>query len=130
MPKPEVEEFAKLLLTCVRDEAISSCDRLLRPAARSVIALRWHNKMATAGCEEFVREIIPDCVDEAIFFLLHAVDEGLLRLSFAASNGTTVDLMADGESEMAGWFASGDWKKAYSEERFNDDLSDLGSIEK
>jgi len=77
-------------------------------------------------CHEFARHIIPDCVDEALFYLLRAVDEGLIRISFSASSGKTVDLTIDGESETAGWFAGTDgWKEAYSKQRFNDDFADL-----
>lgn len=126
MPIPEVEEFAKLLLKHVRDEAISSCDRLLDPAARNAIAERWRVKMESGSCRDFAKEIIPDCVDEAIFYLLHAIDEGTLQISFTANNGATINLTVDGQSEMAGWFSgTNGWKEAYSRERFNDDLADL-----
>ena len=123
MPTPGIEEFARLLMTVVRDEAIGSCDRDLSPSARGVVAIRWRKSMERGSHEEFAREIIPDCVDDAIFYLLHAIDEGILQLSFTASNGKTVDLTKEGDSEMAGWFAGYAWKERYSKQRFNDDLS-------
>ena len=126
MPTPEVEEFARLLVTHVRDQAIASCDIGLRPGARNVTALRWRKAIESLTHQDFAREIIPDCVDEAIFYLLHAIDEGLLQVRFVASNGEAVDLTKEGRSEMAGWYAgTGGWVAAHSKERFNDDLSDL-----
>ncbi len=128
MPTPEVEEFARLLVSHVRDEAIASCDINLRPSGRSTTALRWRKAIESRTQQDFAREIIPDCVDEAIFYLLHAIDEGLLPLRFVASNGETTDLTKEGRSEMAGWYAgTGGWVAAHSKERFNDDLSDLDS---
>lgn len=125
MPKPEIEEFARLLITHVRDEAISTCDRRLTPSANSVTAQRWRKSLSERSCEDFVREIIPDCVDETLSYLLHAIDDGLLSLSFTSSTGKRVDLTVDGESELAGWLASNAWLPAYSQERFNDDFEDL-----
>ena len=83
--------------------------------------------MQTRSARDFAREIIPDCVDETLFYLLHAVDEGLLRISFIASDGTVVDLTEEGQHEIAGWFGDGAWKKAHSKERVNDDLAHLDS---
>jgi hypothetical protein len=40
--------------------------------------------------------LVPDIVDSTLFCLLHAIDDGLLKLSFTASNGRTVDLSAEG----------------------------------
>ncbi len=69
-----------------------------------------------------------DVVDEVLFYLLHAIDEGLLRLTFTASNGVAVDLTEQGLSELAGWYmGSGGWRAMYSKERFVDDFADLRS---
>jgi hypothetical protein len=69
--------------------------------------------------------MIPDCIDE-VFYLLHAIDSGELRLSFVASAGPVVDLTNDGVGELAGWFAGSDgWRSQYSQERFSDDCADL-----
>ena len=71
--------------------------------------------------------LIPDIVDDTIFHLLHAIDQGVLRLSFTASNGKTVNLPEDGLSELAGWYmgTNDGWRGTYSKERFVDDFSDL-----
>jgi hypothetical protein len=68
--------------------------------------------------------LIPDCIDEAMFQLLRAIDAGVLRLSFVANNDKTIDLKEDGLSELAGWFAMGHggWKSRFSRQRFVDDL--------
>ena len=124
MAIPEIEEFAKLLMQHVRDEAVASCDMTRNPNCKAVSAKRWHKKIEAGQIEELLDEIIPDCVDTALFYLLHAVDEGLLQISFKASSGRMVDLVEAGESEMAGWSAMGGtegWRARFSKERFNDD---------
>jgi hypothetical protein len=65
-------------------------------------------------------------VDDTIFYLLQAIDQGSLRIAYTASNGKVVDLAAQGLGELSGWFAgSGGWRETYSKERFVDDFSDL-----
>lgn len=123
MPSPELEEFAKLLVQQVRDQAIRSCDRTLRADARSPVGMRWREaaKGKTGTPPEVV---VPDCVDETIFYLLQALDQGMLQLQFVASNGNEVALHEDGE--LSGWYmGTGGWRAQYSEERFVDDFADL-----
>jgi len=123
MPTAEIEEFAKILVRQVRDAAVRSCDRQLQPAARSPVATRWRDEGVQGPSGNVV---IPDCVDETVFHLLQAVDQGLLRITFVASNGKTVDLAQEGLGELSGWYmGSGGWRAMYSEERFADDFSDL-----
>jgi hypothetical protein len=124
MPSPEIEEFARLLMKHVRDEAIDGCDMANNPKCNAVNAIRWRQKMKTSSIEELLHEIIPDCVDEVIFYLLHSIDEGQLPLSFTTSSGKCVDLTTAGESEMAGYCATGeeyDWRARFSKRRFNFD---------
>lgn len=127
MVAPEVEEFARLLMTHVRDMAVDGCDMSLRAKSKDPTANRWRQKMQPGQVHALAAEMIPDCVDQTLFHLLWAIDEGRLRVSFTDSSGKTVDLTEIGESEMAGWFAmgTGGWKAAYSKKRFNDDLADL-----
>ena len=70
MPSRAIEEFARKLVTAVRDRTIQSCDAILRPTAQNVIAKRWRE--AGAGKEQEVT--VPDAVDEALFFLLNAIE--------------------------------------------------------
>ena len=70
--------------------------------------------------------VVPDTVDDTIFHLLDAIDNGLLNLSFTAANGKKVDLPTDGLGELAGWYiGTGGWRALYSQERFIDDFADL-----
>jgi hypothetical protein len=120
----EIEEFAKALIEKVRDTTIASNDRTL--TEEHVIAKRWKQAAANGSAEAFARVIVPDVVDSAMFHLLHAIDDGLLKLSFTDSNGKTVDLSSEGLGELAGWYMGSDgWRAKYAKERFVDDFSDL-----
>jgi len=71
--------------------------------------------------------VIPDAVDEAVFGILQAIDQGLLRLKYMSSSGREVDLTEEGQGELSGWYmGSGGWRAMYSAERFVDDFADLG----
>ncbi len=125
MPIPEIEEFAEILVRQVRDSAIRSCDQQLQPNAGSPLAQRWRAAMGD-GTGLSASLMTPDCVDETVFYLLQAVDQGLLKLKFESSSGKTIDLAQDGLGELSGWYmGSGGWRAMYSEERFADDLSGL-----
>jgi hypothetical protein len=126
VPRPEIEEFARGLIREVRDMAISSCDNLLDPTANGAVAKRWRARLREVSCAEFARVLIPDCVDNTLFYLLNAIDSGLLRLSYRTADGTFTDLESSGEGELAGWYmASGEWRARYSEQRFVDDFEDM-----
>ena len=128
MADPHVEEFAKLLIQYVRDKAVASSDMVRSPRCNSVCAKRWRRKMASGQVDELLEEVLPDCVDTTLFYLLHAIDEGLLQISYRSSSGKMVDLVEAGESEMAGWYMGGGadgWMTRFSKQRFNDDFADL-----
>lgn len=126
MPIPEIEEFAKVLVQQVRDSAIQGSDQVVSPDAAHAVANRWR-KVAKRGVLESVSTVlIPDVVDHTVFQLLWAIDQGLLKLSFTASNGMVIDLSKDGRGELAGWYmGSGGWRAMFSRERFVDDFADL-----
>lgn len=124
MPTPEIEEFAKTLVRQVRDASIRRCDSLLLPQAASPVARRW--KRLTAEPSELLT-VVPDAVDEAVFGVLQAIDQGILRLKYVSSSGREVDLTEEGQGELSGWYmGSGGWRAVYSSERFVDDFADLG----
>jgi hypothetical protein len=126
MPNPDIEEFAKLLVQQVRDAAIRSCDRKLEAGARGPAAMRWRDLIRQGNAEAMASTLIPDVVDDTIFHLLHALDEGRLKLSFAAADGKKVDLPEDGLGELGGWYMGiPGWRSSYSQQRFVDDFSDL-----
>jgi hypothetical protein len=126
--KPEIEEFARLIVREVRDESIRSCDRQCQSGECYGVALRWRDHLGGASPSELARSIIMDCIDEALFCLLNAIDTGVLHLSYVASNGNVVDLTDDGMGELAGWYVLGKegWRARYSEERFVEDSADGG----
>ncbi len=125
---PEIEEFAKGLVECVRDAAIQSNDMELGPTTVSPVGRRWRQAGLSESNKDLVHVVIPDAVDEAVFYLLKAIDDGILRLQYTATNGKTVDLAIDGREELGGWYmGSGGWRALYSKERFVDDFADLTS---
>jgi hypothetical protein len=124
MPRPEIEQFVKILVREVRDAAIRSNDLRLRPDVTHAIAKRWRESAQAGQLEPIAKTLIPDVVDDTIFYLLHAIDEGLLQLSFTDSNGQTVNLNKEGHGELGGWFA-GEWCKKYTKERFIHDFTHL-----
>jgi hypothetical protein len=125
MPRTEIEEFAELLIREVRDRSIASSDMRLEPDAGGPVARRWRGILGTGSSRDLVREVIPDCVDETIGNLLQAIDSGLLRISFLASNGNVVDLTDQGMGELAGWLGGDGWISKYSQKRHVNDFDDL-----
>jgi hypothetical protein len=130
MPSAEIEEFAKLLVQHVRDAAIRSSDMRLRPDVQSMVSTRWREAARGGSWNAILTAAIPDIVDDVLFYLLIAIDQELLQLSFVASTGKTTDLCSDGQSELAGWYMGSDnWREMYSSERFVDDLADLKNFD-
>jgi hypothetical protein len=126
MPNSTIDEFASVLVRRVRDAAIESSDSRLKMDARNLIADRWKKLIGENNAEALIEGMIPDIVDNTLFFLLHAIDLGELRLSFTDSAGRTVDLSEEGLGELAGWFIGSEgWRAQYSTQRFIDDFSDL-----
>ena len=121
--KEEVIEFAKLLIQNVRDLAIKSGDvQLHTNNLNSPIAKRWHDAKINGEIERLQEMIISDSIDNTIFYFLHAIDEGLLNLSFKPLNGKEVNLSTDGLGELSGWYM-GEWRSKYTAERCFDDLT-------
>ena len=118
-----IEEFAKALIVLVRDVAIRSLDATVAPQAHHDMANRWKKIGAT---EDILNVLVPDIVDDTIFYLLDAIDNGTLELFVRHVDGELVPLSHEGRREMAGWFIGHDgWRAKYSQERFNDDFSDI-----
>ncbi|CAN5878765.1 hypothetical protein BH11MYX3_BH11MYX3_42740 [soil metagenome] len=63
-------------------------------------------------------------MDEAVFALLNAIDEGQLHLLLKDVGGGTVDLTDEGMSELGGWYM-GSWRRSHSKEHFVDDFADM-----
>jgi hypothetical protein len=120
-----IHAFGQLLVRHVRDVAIRSCDLQLTPQSDTPLSRRWRQAALASGGAVPPEVLIPDCVDEAILAFLRAIDQGLLRLSFTATSGETVDLREASGGELAGRY--GGWRAKYSKERFADDVANLGS---
>lgn len=119
MSSPRLSRFAKVLLATVRDAAINGLDGNLRPDARSRTAKRWRAAGISAGSQSSV--LIPDSVDAAIYFLLKAMDDGVLHLKLVEADGNEVDLSEEGMGELAGWYVGPEgWREQYSTERIVD----------
>lgn len=123
MPIPEIEEFAQLLVQLVRDVAVQSCDSALKPISNAPRAHRWR---AIGAAPSDLSTMIPDVVDDVVFQLLHAIDNGDLRVKFVSASGREIDLSEEGDGELSGWYmGSGGWRSMFSGERFFDDTADL-----
>ncbi len=124
MLSKELEEFGRILVQHVRDAAIQSSDRSLRPGSNDVVAMRWRAAGAQ-GAAALAESMIPDVVDETIFYLLNALDQGLMELKFVGPSGQDVALHESGE--LAGWYSMSDdgWVARHSQERHVDDFADL-----
>lgn len=117
--RPELREFAEMFVRHVRDRAIQMADVSLSPDSNDPAARRWR----AAGVKR-AEVVIPDVVDTALFALLNAVDEELLRLVFCPRDGVALDLCEDGQGELGGWYMTSDgWRATYSKERFVDDVA-------
>jgi len=118
---PELADFAAALVREVRDRAIQACDFTLQHTSPK--GRRWQ-EAASLGTEELAKLLVPECIDEAIFQLLHSIDDGRFQLTFTSRDGTRFDLAEEGLGELAGWYV-GEWRAKYSRERFVDYLAGL-----
>ncbi|MFG1954215.1 hypothetical protein [Micromonospora sp. NPDC048830] len=119
--RAELARFAELLMRRVRDEAIAACDNLAAGRMSGPDGTRWREATADPAARAAVRELIPDVVDQALFELLNALDNGDLPLGWQRDDGSWADLYDLGRSEMAGWFMVGDgWRAQHSRQRFFD----------
>lgn len=118
MPSANIELFAKMLIEAVRDPAVRSADMNADPRVKAFPAQRWRDAMAL-GADAAVQEAVPDAVDEAIFHLLSAIDQGVLKLRWTTPDGDEIDLTDEGLGELAGWFVGLEaWRGRYCQERF------------
>jgi len=127
----DIERFAQILMSRVRDEAIRACDADLAPG-RSLRAMRWRGGREDG--EVSLEVAIPDIVDEVLFRLLLAIERGELRLAYKAPLDDEGEEPADaepwadlaelGRTELNGELAAqvrcaGGWRERFSKERFH-----------
>jgi len=122
----ELRSFAELLMRLVRDQAIDTCDALAAGRMGGYTGRRWHKLLGDdERGREAVHAVIPEIVDEVLFALLNALDQGDLPLAWRGEDGSYEDLSELGGSEMAGDFLGEDgWRDHYSSQRFFERLSD------
>lgn len=119
----EILEFASLIIKNVRDRAIHNCDVTLNGTnMHSPIIKRWKETMSQGDLLKFGEMIIPDCIDDALFYFFDAVDNGIINLSFTNAEGKIINLNSNGE--LAGWYM-GEWRYELSKERCDEDLNDI-----
>jgi hypothetical protein len=117
------DEFAERLVRLVRDRAIESCDQRRNPETKGRPAAYWKSAIENGSVQQLLDIVIPDCVDIAIFYILDAIDNEGIQLTYKSEEGVSVNLCES--QEMAGWYISYDWVKKYSAERFVDYFDDL-----
>lgn len=125
MDNKQIFEFAEKLVKDVRDNAIRSCDSQLSEKSNSPIAKRWRELVKSGKVEELQKTLIVDCIDDALFFLLKAIDNKELNLNYISKDNRIIKLAEEGLGEMAGSYASKDWIEKFSNERYSDNFSDL-----
>lgn len=114
-------DFADLLIRLVRDKAIGTCDALAAGRLGGPVGERWKAVLADDEAGTAVRELIPDIVDHAVFYLLHALDGNDLPMAWKREDGTLVSLAELGRGEMAGrLFGDDGWIARYSSQRHVD----------
>jgi hypothetical protein len=121
MSNQAISAFAEALVQLVRDRAIRGCCVFVDSGAKSSFGRRWREVLKDADLNQVKDVIIPDCVDDAIFYLLHAIDNGELRLTFTAPDGEKADLTEDGLGELAGWYVGEEsWRQLFSNEKISE----------
>ena len=119
MTQEEITEFAKLLVQRVRDSAIVSADGVLTTEnMNSPIARHWRVARESGDFDKFGKSIIVECVDNAIFYFLLAIDEGLINLSFKTLNDKRVELTDEIIGELGGYYMA-EWRSEYSSQRLS-----------
>jgi hypothetical protein len=74
-----------------------------------------------------MHELLPDIIDQTLFHLLDAIDNGQLPLGWKHNDGSFRDLGDLGQGQMGGWLmmGTGGWLDRFSRQRFFDPLQDL-----
>jgi len=125
MSEHDLDTFARLLMQLVRDRALVAIDAYIAGSMRDAQGKRWAR--LEGPVKEALHELVPDVVDQVLFELLAAVDEGELPLIWDDPVRGLQRLEEVGMSELAGllWYGEGDWRDTYSAQRFNDYLADV-----
>jgi hypothetical protein len=118
--RAELQRFAQMLMLLVRDQSIRDCDALAARRMGGEDGKRWRDLLADRRAREAAQELIPDIVDQVLFRLLNALDQGDMPVAWQRADGSYVDLYDLGKSEMAGWLVARDaegWRARHSLQR-------------
>lgn len=120
-----IEEMCKTVVQRVRDESIRNCDALLALQAASPIAKKWKTAISEGNTEKLADLLIADVVDAVLFCFMDALDNGLLDITYHASDDQSVRVTSHAKGELAGWYIGHDGLIArYSSERLSTIPSD------
>jgi hypothetical protein len=119
MQPEELNEFAASVVKHIRDNAVRSMYTQLY-TTNSPIAKRWHEQKVSGNIDRLSEMLISDSVDDTIFYLLNAIDNGDIIMSFKANNKKEINLTEEGLGELGGGYIA-EWRSEYSKEPcFND----------
>jgi hypothetical protein len=115
----ELRQFAELLMRLVRDKSIASCDALAAGRIGGASGRRWRELLSDDQTRDVVRTLIPEIIDEVLFYFVNALDADDLPLAWRRDDGSYVDLYELGGSELGGdLMVSDGWRAKYSSQRF------------
>lgn len=111
-----LENFAVDMVE-IRDTTIDSVVFMTEPSYKGPRRERWRNALEGADVDE-IRRVLVDVVDETIFHVLDAIDNGQLKLYVVDGNTPgTFRRLADLASEPLAWSFVGDddgWRSTLS----------------
>ena len=130
MMNENLEKFGRLLVEWVRDSAIHDCDCALDRRTETARSARWARLIRESSAEDAIREIIPDCVDIAIGAFLRAVDQEMIKISFAGEDREIAEIPEDELGTLVGWYMGADgWAARFSGQRFYNYMAEMKSDE-
>ena len=97
-----LEEFGRKLVQHVRDDTIISNEVLKNPWSRDPTRLKL-NALDRKCVAAVLDLVIPEIVDDTLFCLLRAIDDGRIRLTYVPDEGESLDLSAGSHGELPGW---------------------------
>jgi hypothetical protein len=125
-PDDTLEAFARALIKSVRDPAIRQCDELASGRTVGPQSARRKDISGNRTLRDEFAKLVPSIVDETLFQLLDAIDNGTIEIDFRSVKGETINLAEAGNGELGGWFMGrGGWRAIYSDERYSEDFEDL-----
>jgi hypothetical protein len=124
----DLRQFAELVMRLVRDRAIVACDSLAAGRVRGARGEYWQALTPDPASRALAEALIPEVVDEVLFQLLDALDNGQLPVAWRSTeDGSWIPLEDLGQGEMAGWLTMGQggWPDSFSGQRHVDHLAGL-----